>query len=129
MLAYAVVPLTCWVCAWLAKPGEPLPGNEVQELVYSRLLGRQQRLVLLASVLTGAALLAIILALPGHAAADPGRVAEAGQVCTDRPANAPICYTRQPYSGWRVEQWHADGTVTEKGIVSRPPRQWERNDE
>ncbi len=70
----------------------------------------------------GAALLAIILALPGHAAADPGGVAEVGQVCTDRPANAPTCYTRQPYGGWRVQQWHADGTVTEEGVVIRPPR-------
>ncbi len=126
MLAYAVVPLTCWLCALIAIPRRPRVGNEVEELVYARLLGRQQRLVLLASVLTGAALLAIILALPGHATADPGRAAEVRQVCTDRLAYAPICYTRQPYGGWRVQQWHADGTVTEQGIVSRPPPQWEQ---
>ncbi len=121
MYLIAAIPLTCWLCALIAIPRSPRVGNEVEELVYARLLGRQQWLVLLASVLTGAALLAIILALPGHAASDPGRVAEVGQVCTDRPANAPTCYTRQPYGGWRVQQLHADGTVTEEGVVIRPP--------
>jgi len=126
MYLIAAIPLTCWLCALIAIPRCPRVGNEVEELVYARLLGRQQWLVLLASVLTGAALLAIILALPSHAAADPGGVAEVGQVCTDRPANALICYTRQPGGGWRVQQGHADGTVTEEGIVSRPPPSDER---
>lgn len=127
MYLIAAIPLTCWLCALIAIPRSPRVGNEVAELVYARLLGRQQWLVLLASVLTGAALLAIILALPSHAASDPGGVAEVGQVCIDRPANALICYTRQP-GGWRVQQLHADGTVTEEGIVSRlpPPDEWER---
>jgi len=91
MYLIAAIPLTCWLCALIAIPRAPRVGNEVEELVYARLLGRQQWLVLLASGLTGAALLTIILALPGHAASDPGRVAEVGQVCTDRAANAPTC--------------------------------------
>jgi len=41
MLTLIAIPLTCWLCAFVAIPRKPLPGNEVQELVYARLLGRQ----------------------------------------------------------------------------------------
>jgi hypothetical protein len=64
MLALAMIPLTCWLCAWLARPSKPLRGNEVQELVYGRLLGRHQRLLLLALLLTGGLLLCLLIALP-----------------------------------------------------------------
>ncbi len=43
MFAYAIIPLTCWACALLAAPRRPAFGNEVEELVYSRLLGRTAR--------------------------------------------------------------------------------------
>jgi hypothetical protein len=61
MLTLIAVPLTCWLCALLAIPRRPLPGNETQELVYGRLLGRQQHLTLLAFLLTIVAAFAIAL--------------------------------------------------------------------
>jgi hypothetical protein len=45
MFAYTAIPLTCWLCALLAHPHRSLPGNGVAEIVYRRLLGRQQRLL------------------------------------------------------------------------------------
>lgn len=126
MYLVAAIPLTCWLCALVAMPRKPQWGNEVEELVYSRLLGRQQRLVMLAFGLTVAAILTFVLALPGRAATDPDRQSAVRQMCTDRPANVPTCYTRQPGGGWLVEQWHADGSVTEEGIVPRPPPPDER---
>jgi hypothetical protein len=54
---------TCWGCALLAIPRKPLPGNEVAELVYSRLLGRQQRLVLAAAAATVAVVIAALTAV------------------------------------------------------------------
>jgi hypothetical protein len=64
MLALATIPLTCWVCAWLARPRKPRYGDEVQELVYGRLLGRHQRLTLLALILTAGMLLGFVITLP-----------------------------------------------------------------
>ena len=64
MFAYTAIPLTCWLCALLALPRRPRPGNEIAELVYARLLGRQQRLLLLAVVVTAMTFLAIVVHLP-----------------------------------------------------------------
>jgi hypothetical protein len=64
MVALMAIPITCWLCALIARPGKPLVGNEVQELVYGRLFGRQQRLVLLALVVTGVMLLSLVITLP-----------------------------------------------------------------
>ena len=33
--------VSLWLAAFVAMPRQPLPHNEVQELVYARLLGRQ----------------------------------------------------------------------------------------
>src|SRR3954469_11220852 len=67
MITLAAVSLTCWLCALLAMPRRPLPNNEVQELVYARLLGRQQILMLLALIVTAVALLALLTAVrPGR---------------------------------------------------------------
>jgi len=60
----AAIAATCWVCAIISIPRKPRVGNEVAELVYSRLLGRQDRLVLLAGTATAALLLALTLSLP-----------------------------------------------------------------
>lgn len=127
MLMLAMIPLTCWLCVLIAMPRKPLPDNEVQELVYSRLLGRHQRLTLLAVSLTGAALLTFILALPSHPTTDPLRRPAVTQVCTDRPTRLPICYTWQPSGGWLVEQWEADGRVIPEGIEPRPPTDEDRS--
>jgi hypothetical protein len=62
MVTLAAVALTSWLCALLAIPRRPLPNNEVQELVYARLLGRQQILMLFAVIATAAAFLALVTA-------------------------------------------------------------------
>ncbi|MDQ6748939.1 MAG: hypothetical protein M3010_12650 [Candidatus Dormibacteraeota bacterium] len=46
MATLIAVPLTCWLCVLIALPRRPLPGCEVQDLVYTWLLGRQRWLVL-----------------------------------------------------------------------------------
>ena len=65
----AAIPLTCWLCALIAAPRRPRVGNEVAELVYIRLLGRQQRLVLLAAVATAV----LFITAPGHHAPAAGK--------------------------------------------------------
>jgi len=60
-LLLALIPLTCWLCALLAIPRKPLPGDEVQELVY-------RRLVALAVVATLVACCSALLAVSALAA-------------------------------------------------------------
>jgi hypothetical protein len=86
MVALAMIPLTCWVCAWLARPSKPLPGNEVQELAYGRLLGRHQRR-LLALLLSGGLLLCSLIALPRRIDRTLRSVRGAHAACAHRPGN------------------------------------------
>jgi hypothetical protein len=72
MQALIVVTLTCWLCTVVAIPRKPPIGDEAAELIYHRLLGRQQRLVLLAFVATGALFLTIVLSLPQRVDATQG---------------------------------------------------------
>jgi hypothetical protein len=71
MHAMIVVTLTCWACTLIAAPRKPRVGDEAAELVYHRLLGRQQRLALLAFVATGALFLTVVLSLPQRVDATP----------------------------------------------------------
>lgn len=64
MIPLVTAALAFWAAALIARPRRPLPGNEVQELVYVRLLGRQQILTTIALGVTLLALLVGILALP-----------------------------------------------------------------
>lgn len=59
-----VITLTCWLCTIIAAPRKPRLSDEVGELVYSRLLGRQQRLALLAVAATAALFFTVVLSLP-----------------------------------------------------------------
>ena len=61
MLVFAAVPLTCWLCTLLAIPHPPQPGDEVEELVYRRLVGRHQLLLACTVIVTLA--LALLIAL------------------------------------------------------------------
>ncbi|MDQ6834358.1 MAG: hypothetical protein M3008_13260 [Chloroflexota bacterium] len=71
MLMMATVAATCWLCALIATPRRPLLNNEVQELVYTRLLGRQHLLMLLALAATaGTFLVFTVGAVPGRGNAD-----------------------------------------------------------
>jgi hypothetical protein len=75
MHALIVVTLTCWACTLVASPRKPRVGDEAAELVYSRLLGRQQRLALLAFVATAALFLTVVLSLPQRVNATPDTAA------------------------------------------------------
>jgi hypothetical protein len=103
MLAYVALPLTCWLAALIAMPRKPRLGNEIEELVYARLLGRQEHLRLLAIVVTGVAFFGLVLALPSHAARDAGFNQQGSHYCTLDEVNIPRCYTRQPDGMWMQE--------------------------
>jgi hypothetical protein len=75
------VSVTCWLCALVALPRKPRLGNEVEELIYARLLGRQRRVALLAIGVTAALLLTAIVALPQQVNAVPTAPATAS--CAD----------------------------------------------
>jgi hypothetical protein len=120
MVALTAIPVTCWLCAWLARPGKPLVGNEVQELVYGRLFGRQQRLVLLALVVTGVMLFSLVITLPQRIDRDLQSVRGENAKCaaligkdeTDsgRDVTAPVrCYELQAGGVW-VEMEYRHGS-------------------
>src|SRR5436305_1228675 len=121
MATYAAVLVTCWFCALLATPRKPRFGNEVEELVYARLLGHQQRLVLIALVATLAAFVAIVVAMPRRAQPNPVAASSSQQVCIDEPMSPPICYTPLPSGNWVKEKLQADGTWLRTGTQPYPP--------
>jgi hypothetical protein len=106
----AAIPVTCWLCALLARPGKPLPGREVEELVYARLLGRQQRVVLLALMSTAVVTLFLFATLIGHAGAASLGVTGADPACNYAPDELTTCYRALPSGGWKAEQLQKDGT-------------------
>ncbi len=67
MLTLVVLPLACWLCALLAAPRKPRLGNEVDELVYARLVGQRYRVALLALVVTLGAFVVLITILSRRA--------------------------------------------------------------
>ena len=62
MLTLAAIALTSWLCALLATPRKPTSHQEVQELVYRRLVARQQWMVAGAVVATAVTALALLRA-------------------------------------------------------------------
>lgn len=108
MWTIIAIPTTCWLCAVVAKPRRPVPGNEVQELVYGTLLGRHQRLLLVAGTATAAAAFALLVALTQQAGGGATGRRGADVVCPDSPASPPTCY-RAVAGGWQEEQLWGDG--------------------
>jgi hypothetical protein len=108
MMTCIAIALACWVCALVSSPQKPLPGNEVQELVYSRLLGRYQRVVLLALAATIAVAFVLMVTLAQHSRPDAASARDADIVCADTPGSLPTCY-RRVLGGWQEEQLGADG--------------------
>lgn len=97
MLTLAAIPLTCWLCALIALPRKPLPDNEVQELVYARLLGRQRTLMLFALLVTLGGLLVLLATVrPSHVDADLDTVRRANVACIQVAYNLAPCGTPQP---------------------------------
>jgi hypothetical protein len=114
--------ISIWTAAMLAMPRRPLPNNEVEELVYSRLLGRQHRLILLAVIVTAIGFLVLILSMPSSFAARANSVRPRQQVCFNLPAAPPTCYTPQPGGAWLEEQMQPDGTWRAIGVSYSAPR-------
>jgi hypothetical protein len=126
MIAWTLVPLTCWLCALMARPARPLPGSEVQELVYTRLMGRQQRLMLLACTATVLLILGMVLMLPQRVDADLRAVRQANADCAARiDEDAPLepssrCYVLEAGGTWEQERRRADGGWERMGTVAAP---------
>ena len=122
MLTLALVPLTCWLCTLLAIPRRPLPGNEVQELVYRRLLGRQQRLALLALVASAVAFSAFIIRMPGIASAEIATAQEPSQVVCDNSATGQgVCWVAGRNGMWAVMRQPADGPIVVEDYAPGAP--------
>jgi predicted secreted protein len=60
MGTFAAIAFTCWLCALLTIPRRPVARDEGQELVYRRLVGRQQWLVACAVLATAVAAIALL---------------------------------------------------------------------
>lgn len=128
-------PLICWLAVLVARPRTPLPGGEVQERIYARLLGRQQMLIVLATVVTVAMLLAQIVALPEREDADLSMIRHAHAVCLkehDRAADmidfggimtAPKCYELSAGGVWLVKKQRPDGNWIIIGTATATPWQ------
>lgn len=132
MLAFAIAALICWVVVLAARPRRPLPGNEVQELVYSRLLGRQQMLMLLALLATGVALLVFVVGLPQRMDPDLRAVRRTQAACLDArhkasdaldygAAAGAHCYELQPGGTWVQKVERSDGSWFVVGTALAPP--------
>lgn len=110
-----------WLAAFVAMPRRPLPNNEVQELVYTRLLGRQHRALLLAIVVTMLGAFVLVLSLSSTPAAHPNGAPSRQQVCFDGVALLPTCYTPQPEGAWVEEELQANGTWRVVGVSFSAP--------
>jgi hypothetical protein len=114
------VALTCWLCAVLALPRKPRRNDELQELVYARLLGRQQTLMLVALVATALAFMVFVAGLPQRTGTDEEGAPVRQRLCSDSPLLPSTCYTRLSDGQWTEEQLQADGSWRIVDIVSRP---------
>lgn len=132
MTALAVAAMICWVMVLVARPRKPLPGNEVQELVYSRLLGRQQMLMLLALFVTAVVLLLIVVTLPQRLDPDLRTVRQAREACVEAQHAASEaedrggvtqahCYALQPGGTWAEEAEESNGTWLLVATLASPP--------
>lgn len=119
--AFGVSATTLWIAVFLVAPHKPLPNNEVQELVYARLLGRQQRVILLAVIVTAVAFLALIADMPHRTDALADTAPRTRHLCNDLPMGQLICYTLQPTGIWVTEQLQPDGIWHIVGASASPP--------
>jgi hypothetical protein len=120
MWSLIAIPLTCWLCALVALPRKPRLGNEVEELVYTRLLGRHHFLVLLALLATAVLALTFIVSLPRNATPELQAVRATPRVCTHPTVGFPTCYEQQADGTWTQEAMQDDGTWVAYATVSAP---------
>jgi hypothetical protein len=115
MFLLAAIPLTCWVCTLVATPRRPRYGNEVEELVYSRLLGRQHLLRLLAIIVTAMTCFTFALTLPSQIAPARGVFQVGQQHCTHAPGRSLVCYNLQADGRWMQEPSESAGALLTPG--------------
>lgn len=114
--------LSLWVATFIAMPHKPLPNNEVEELVYTRLLGRQHRVLLLAVIGTVLGLLVLLLGMGSSVKAPANHPSSRQQICFSGVAAPPTCYTPQPGGEWLEEQLQEDGTWRVVGVSFAAPQ-------
>jgi hypothetical protein len=112
--------VTSWCCALLARPRCPRLGNEVEELVYARLLGRQQTLILIATCVTAAAIIGMIFTLPHRVDPTLGEARRLNQYCAAAAARSS-CYRMNNDGGWSEAVRVSNGQWTVIGTVTAPP--------
>jgi hypothetical protein len=121
MVAFTALVATCWLMVLVARPRQPLPGNEVQELVYARLLGRHQRLIVIAVVASAVAFLVLVLSLPQRVHADLQEQRVARWRCDAVAERAVFCAERSAGGMWLTKQRLEDGTWQVIGVGPVPP--------
>jgi hypothetical protein len=121
--ALFVTMLTCWCCALLATPRRPRLGNEVEELVYSRLLGRHHLLIGFAAIVTALTVLAAVVTLPRRVDATLGQSRALNQYCAAVAAGAPSCYRVDSDGRWAEAVRLSDGEWEVVTTVPAPPAQ------
>lgn len=126
MSSWIATILTCWCCVLLATPRRPLPGNEVEELVYTRLLGRQHLLILVAALVTAATVVGLVVTLPQRLDSALAESRRLNQYCAAAAAGQPLCYRLAPDGQWSEAalqsegEWVVVGTVLALPTVSTP---------
>jgi hypothetical protein len=121
LLASALVPLTCWLCLLVVTPRRSPLGNEVQEQLYTRLLGRQRTLALVAGLATLVAAIAAVATGPQRLDPDLRAVRQARAACIaarDAASDAAEygvviqarCYELQPGGTWAEQVEQPDGS-------------------
>ncbi len=124
--AFGISATTLWIATFVAAPHKPLPNNEVQELVYSHLLGRQQRVILLALIVTAVSFFVLIAGMPHRADTSATIAPRTRHLCTDLPMGQLVCYTLQPTGIWVAERlqpdgiWHIIGDSTSPPVLNEP---------
>jgi hypothetical protein len=122
MWTLVAIPLTCWLCAIVALPRKPHRGNEVEDLVYTRLFGRQQHLILLALLASAVAIAVFVIRLPGRSPAEDSAMQPPPQIICNTPLTGlGVCWVERPGEMWAVERLQPDGTVVIEDYVSGPP--------
>lgn len=110
MWSLVAIPATCSVSALVAAPRRARVGNEVAEPVNARLLGRQQRLVLLALLVTSATLIGAVAALLRRIYPDLHALRDARGMCIYPLSGGPVCPVLQPGGKWGQAQAQRDGS-------------------
>ncbi len=121
MAAWVATILTGWCCVLIATPRKPRLGNEVEELVYTRLLGRRRLLIGFAATMTAATGLVVVVTLPQRIDPTLGEARRVDQYCAAAAAGQPSCYRLASDGRWLAAARQSDGHWADVGTVPAPP--------